>query len=191
LPAPRTDKALRGVVGVEVLATGFSFPLLPPPFEEEPPLVFFPKSLFSLLVVLAIGGALMRLDGASCGVGEFGEEAVPVRPESFLTKFLGLNLPGVVVGVVKPALALGVGSVTPRLGTGVGAAPAVGVSGEPNEIDNSGGVFSWEIVPSCSGLDGGDDDVMVSKASTNSSSSSEHSVSEDSPPSSWNASALN
>jgi hypothetical protein len=51
--------------------------------------------------------------------------------------FLGLNLPDAIVGVAKPALALGVGSTTPTLGTGVGIAPGVGVSGLFTEIDST------------------------------------------------------
>jgi hypothetical protein len=143
----------------------------------------------------------MRVDGPST-TGE-GGEGVPVRPESFLTMFLGLNLPDTIVGVLNAAPALGVASTTATLGTGVGTAPGVGVSGEFTEIDSSAaleGCFDCGgvVIPSASDansagdLDNGEDNGgVISEASTNSSSSSEPSVSEDSPPSSWRASISN
>lgn len=124
----------------------------------------------------------------------------PVNPESFLTKFRGLNRPDETVGVVKLEMALGVGSTpTPTLGMGVmEAAPDIGVSGELTEMSKSGGVVRARFGLLSAGSDGsrvrfssvGSEDKggVVSDASTNSSSSSEHSVSEDSLPKS---SALN
>jgi hypothetical protein len=167
-----------------------------------------PNSFFSLLTDLVVnGGALATLDGPSNTgptTGEGGEE-VPVRPDSFLTIFLGLNLPDTNVGGVKPALAFGVGSTTPIFGIGVGVPPGVGVSGESTEMESiaalegrcdcgAAAILSASINCNSAGdLDnkGEDDGGVMSDASTNSSSSSDPSVSEDNPPSSWRALTLN
>ena len=61
------------------------------------------NNLLSLLADLWVRGG-----AAASTPGELGAEPVPVRPDSFLTKFFGLNLPGDGVGTENPLAALGV-----------------------------------------------------------------------------------
>jgi len=69
------------------------------------------NNLLSLLADLwARGGAATAVASTP---GELGAEPVPVKPDNFLTKFFGLNLPEDGVGTENPPAALGVASTAP------------------------------------------------------------------------------